>query len=107
MSRLAPPICPRVPLTLTLSHGGERGRSIVGEMSVARTLILGGARSGKSRYALELGESLGVDRVLWLRGWGLMWGCGSGLRGIGRIGMCLGGRWRRRLRLGCDWVGVS
>ena len=28
-----------------------------------RTLILGGARSGKSRYALELGESLGVDRV--------------------------------------------
>lgn len=30
---------------------------------MARTLILGGARSGKSRYALELGESLGVDRV--------------------------------------------
>lgn len=30
---------------------------------MSRTLILGGARSGKSRYALELGESLGVDRV--------------------------------------------
>ena len=27
------------------------------------TLILGGARSGKSRYALELGESLSDDRV--------------------------------------------
>ena len=25
MSRLAPPICPRFPLTLALSHGGERG----------------------------------------------------------------------------------
>ena len=28
-----------------------------------RTLILGGARSGKSRYALELGESVSEDRV--------------------------------------------
>ena len=28
-----------------------------------RTLILGGARPGKSRYALELGESFGGDRV--------------------------------------------
>lgn len=30
---------------------------------MARTLILGGARSGKSRYALELGESVSEDRV--------------------------------------------
>ena len=30
---------------------------------MSRTLILGGARSGKSRYALELGESLSKDRV--------------------------------------------
>lgn len=30
---------------------------------MSRILILGGARSGKSRYALELGESLGEDRV--------------------------------------------
>ena len=30
---------------------------------MAKTLILGGARSGKSRYALELGESLESDRV--------------------------------------------
>ena len=30
---------------------------------MARTLILGGARSGKSRYALELGESVSQDRV--------------------------------------------
>ncbi len=30
---------------------------------MARTLILGGARSGKSRYALELGESVSDDRV--------------------------------------------
>ena len=28
-----------------------------------RTLILGGARSGKSRYALELGEACSEDRV--------------------------------------------
>ena len=28
-----------------------------------KTLILGGARSGKSRHALELGESLSADRV--------------------------------------------
>ena len=25
MCRLPPPVCPRFPLTLTLSHGGERG----------------------------------------------------------------------------------
>ncbi len=30
---------------------------------MAKTLILGGARSGKSRYALELGEALEGDRV--------------------------------------------
>ena len=30
---------------------------------MASTFILDGARSGKSRYALELGESLGSDRV--------------------------------------------
>ena len=30
---------------------------------MARTFILGDARSGKSRHALELGESLGLDRV--------------------------------------------
>ena len=30
---------------------------------MARVLILGGARSGKSRYALELGESVSNDRV--------------------------------------------
>ena len=30
---------------------------------MSRTLILGGARSGKSRYALEFGESLSEDRV--------------------------------------------
>lgn len=30
---------------------------------MARTLVLGGARSGKSRYALELAEALGLDRV--------------------------------------------
>ena len=30
---------------------------------MSRTLILGGARSGKSRYALELGESCSEDRV--------------------------------------------
>ncbi len=30
---------------------------------MARTLILGGARSGKSGYALELGESMSEDRV--------------------------------------------
>ena len=32
---------------------------------MSRTLILGGARSGKSRYGLELGKSLGesLDRV--------------------------------------------
>ena len=30
---------------------------------MSRTLILGGARSGKSGYALGLGESVGLDRV--------------------------------------------
>ena len=30
---------------------------------MSRTLILGGARSGKSVYALGLGESVGLDRV--------------------------------------------
>ncbi len=30
---------------------------------IPRTLILGGARSGKSRYALELVEGLSEDRV--------------------------------------------
>ena len=30
---------------------------------MSRILILGGARSGKSRYALELGESVSDDRV--------------------------------------------
>ncbi len=30
---------------------------------MARSFILGGARSGKSRYALEFGESLSGDRV--------------------------------------------
>ena len=30
---------------------------------MSRTLVLGGARSGKSRYALELGEGLSSDRV--------------------------------------------
>jgi len=30
---------------------------------VSKTFILGGARSGKSRYALELGESCSEDRV--------------------------------------------
>ena len=34
-----------------------------GLFAMSRTLILGGARSGKSRYALELGESLSEDRV--------------------------------------------
>ena len=30
---------------------------------MSRTLVLGGARSGKSRYALEFGESLSGNRV--------------------------------------------
>ena len=34
-----------------------------GLFAMSKTLILGGARSGKSRYALELGESLSEDRV--------------------------------------------
>ena len=42
---------------------------------MSRTLILGGARSGKSRYALELGESLSEDRVfMWRLRRGLMKG---------------------------------
>ena len=35
-----------------------------------KTLILGGARSGKSRYALKLGESLSDDRVFLATGVG-------------------------------------
>ena len=42
--------------------------------------MLGGARSGKSRYALEVGESLSVDRVFVATGWVSMRGCGSGFR---------------------------
>ncbi len=33
MSRLAPPICPRFPLTLALSHGGERGQCVIRRMA--------------------------------------------------------------------------
>ena len=68
---------------------------------MSKTLILGGARSGKSRYALEFGESLSEDRVFVATAQGFDEGMRERIaRGIGRIGMCRGGRWRSWWRFG-------
>ena len=66
----------------------------------SRTLILGGARSGKSRYALELGEGLSADRVFVATGVGF----DEGMRELGREIRDLHGRMNQRVAGVCDRV---